>query len=257
MSTPELVRKVEGYSAEDVKEEVALLKRLDILEGEGFVSVDSEGAMEMQARYYRAFRDLFREERFDALAFRCWPDLPTMTGHWPYLALALLVSEGYPIAMEGDVDGAVCSRIAESAGIGPVYLSDWLEHDRETITIWHTGAAPFQLADPRLDVQFNNGLPTVVESTISPGQDLTIFRIWRYGGEYCMTALEGESVKPRRHLKATNGLFRTDRVDVMDWFEEMVQSGMPHHLCVVPGHHGDLLRRVARLSDFVWLDGSG
>ena len=71
--------------------------------------------------------------------------------------------KAFPIAMEGDVDGALCSRIAESADIGPVYLSDWLEHDEHTITIWHTGAAPFQLAaskpEPYLSVQFNNKLP--------------------------------------------------------------------------------------------------
>jgi hypothetical protein len=26
-----------------------------------------------------------------------------------------------------------------------VYLSDWLEHDQATLTLWHGGMAPFQL----------------------------------------------------------------------------------------------------------------
>jgi L-arabinose isomerase len=169
-------------------------------------------------------------------------------GHWPYFALARLVSEGFPIAMEGDVDGALCSRIAESAEIGPVYLSDWLEHDHNSITIWHTGAAPFQLCEPigrdggpRLGVQFNNKKPTVVEASIKSDE------------EYHMTALEGRTEKPRRELMATNGRFVTDEVDVRDWFEEMVQIGMPHHLCIVHGHYADTLRRVARLTGMEWV----
>lgn len=268
MSTPELIALVEEFSEEDIAEDLAGLYALGLPVGGGPSrggpsrggpsdnGFESGGGAElvMQARYYRAFRTLFTQERFDALAFRCWPDLPTMTGHWPYLALAKLVSEGYPIAMEGDLDGAICARIAESLGIGPVYLTDWLEHTRETITIWHTGAAPLQLCEPigspggpRLGVQFNNRKPTVVDATIRAGMAATLFRFWRYDGAYCMTALEGETAAPRRELMATNGLFRADRVDVRQWFEEMVQKGMPHHVCVVEGHHGDTLHRVARL----------
>lgn len=268
LNTPELIDRVQGYSKEDVAEELQGFRDLGLPAGDAFTEVvgsDEENALEMQARYYKAFRDLFREEEFDVLAFRCWPDLPTVVGHWPYLALARLVSEGFPIAMEGDVDGALCSRIAESAGIGPVYLSDWLEHDADSITIWHTGAAPFQLCEasgttgkprpgsPRLDVQFNNRKPTVVEATIRAGMDATAFRIWRYADTYHMTALEGRTEAPKRELMATNGRFVTDEVDVRDWFEEMVQVGMPHHLCIVQGHHADTLRRVARMTGMEWV----
>lgn len=258
LSTPEFVDAVRAWKPAELEETISAFGDLPIdLDGE--LPVPLEEALEMQARYYLTFRELFARERFDALAFRCWPDLPTMTGHWPYLALARLVSEGFPIAMEGDVDGAICSRLAESAALGPVYLSDWLEHDRSTITIWHTGAAPIQLAEeaprpgaPRIGVQFNNKKPTVLESTIRVGMESTIFRLWRFNGRYHLTALEGRTVEPRRHLLATNGLFETDRVDVREWFEERLQTGMPHHVCLVAGHHADTLRRVARLSGFVW-----
>lgn len=253
MSTPELIARVESFSTDEIAEDLRRLSELKIPLGEGF-SQDAREELQMQARYYRAFTSIYAEERLDALAFRCWPDLPTVTGHWPYLALATLVSEGMPIAMEGDVDGAICSRIAESLGIGPVYLSDWLEHDRTTAAIWHTGAAPFQLCEPagspgapRLGVQFNNRKPTVVEATIRAGMEVTLFRLWRFQDGYCMTALEGRSITPRRELMATNGLFETNEVDIRTWFEEMVQIGMPHHLCVVEGKHRDTLRRVARL----------
>ncbi len=266
LNTPELIERVRSLTDEDIAEDLAAFKKLGVPEGPDFAAAviaagtTVDEVLEMQARYYRAFRNYFAEEAFDVLAFRCWPDLPTEVGHWPYLALARLVSEGFPIAMEGDVDGALCSRIAESAEIGPVYLSDWLEHDTNSITIWHTGAAPFQLCEPigsargpRLGVQFNNKKPTVVEATIAAVQEVTAFRIWRYDGEYHMTALEGRTEAPTRELMATNGRFVTDDVDVPDWFEEMVQIGMPHHLCIVPGHHADTLRRVARLTGMEWV----
>ncbi|TVQ24461.1 MAG: sugar isomerase [Spirochaetaceae bacterium] len=259
MSTSELIARVEGLTAEEIEADVRDMVGLGLPVGEG-LDFDVSDAMQMQARYYRAFRNIFVEERMTALAFRCWPDLPTVTGHWPYLALAKLVSEGMPIAMEGDVDGAICSLMAESLGIGPVYLSDWLEHTRKTATIWHTGAAPFQLCEapgqpggPRLGVQFNNRKPTVVEATIKAGMDVTMYRLWRYQDSYCMTALEGRTLRPERELMATNGLFETEWVDIREWFEDMVQAGMPHHLCVVRGNHRDTLRRVARLvgADFI------
>ena len=286
----ELIQRVRSYSDEEVAPELAEMVELGIPLGETFtrgegVSPDGSEELLMQALYYRAFRELFEEEELDLLAFRCWPDLPSELGHWPYLALARLVSEGFPIAMEGDVDGALSSLIAESAGLGPVYLSDWLAHDAETITIWHTGAAPFQLCEPvdtdggpRLSVQFNNKKPTVVDATIRAGIEATAFRIWRFDGSYHMTALEGETVEPTRPLMATNGLFRVDgggvagggavahdgagpgtnapaaaALDVRDWFEEMVQLGMPHHLAIVPGRHADTLRRIARLIGAVWV----
>ena len=270
LSPVELIQRVRGYSAEDLTDEIAAFTALGLnwsadAQEAGLPAATGSAAdpaatdgpdadpLAVQARYYRAFREIINENNLDTLAFRCWPDLPSELGHWPYLALARLVSEGFPVAMEGDVDGALCGRIVESAGIGPVYLSDWLHHDADTITIWHTGAAPFQMAPaegpgaPELSVQFNNKLPTVVQSTIRGGMDATLFRIWRFEGEYHMCILEGETVTPERDLMATNGIFRTDDVDIRDWFEDQVQRGMPHHVCIVEGHHGELLHRVGRL----------
>jgi L-fucose isomerase-like protein len=273
LSSVELIQRVRSYSDADIADELQTFAEMNlswsadaieagVADGSGSSASDSVGGapaasseeLAMQARYYLAFREFFAENNLDSLAFRCWPDLPSELGHWPYLALARMVSEGFPIAMEGDVDGSLCSRIAESAGIGPVYLSDWLQHDEETITIWHTGAAPFQMSRPdslELSVQFNNKRPTVVQSVIREDMEATLFRIWRFDGEYHMSVLEGSTVAPSRELMATNGVFHTDRVDVRDWFEAQVQRGMPHHVCIVEGHHGELLSRIGRLMDAV------
>ena len=54
---------------------------------------------------------------------------------------------GFPIACEGDVDGALGCLIGKLLGLGTVYLSDWLEHDQSTITLWHGGMAPIQVRE--------------------------------------------------------------------------------------------------------------
>ena len=54
---------------------------------------------------------------------------------------------GFPIACEGDVDGALGCLIGKLLGLGTVYLSDWLEHDQSTITLWHGGMAPIQVKE--------------------------------------------------------------------------------------------------------------
>jgi L-fucose isomerase-like protein len=53
---------------------------------------------------------------------------------------------GFPVACEGDVDGALSCLVGKLAGCGAIYLSDWLEHDKTTLTLWHGGMAPFQVS---------------------------------------------------------------------------------------------------------------
>jgi hypothetical protein len=161
--------------------------------------------------------------------------------------------------MSGFRAPAICSNIAENPDLGPVYPTDWLEHDDSSITIWHTGAAPFQLTEPvgtekapHLTGQFNSRKPTVVEATIRGDLPVTRFRLWRTDGTYQTTAVEGRTRTRPRHLLATNGRAEVHGGNVREWFDDMVHEGMPHHLCVVEGHHRDTLRRVASALDLHW-----
>lgn len=79
------------------------------------------------SRHYLAMKKLINDNNFDAIAIRCWPELPGPAGmgQWPYMALARLATEGVPVACEGDVDGAMSCLVAKLLGCGAVYLSDW------------------------------------------------------------------------------------------------------------------------------------
>lgn len=206
----------------------------------------------MASRLYLAMRSFFENENLDALTIRDWPEMPNVFGQWPYLGVARLVEEGRAVGIEGDADGALSAWIAEDLGLGRCYLSDWLEHDEETITLWHGGAAPMSLCapvgepdGPRIARHFNIKKPAVIEATIRGNMPITVFRFWRIDGNYRLTAREGGTIKPKRHLMATNALARMKN-DPREWFEEMCHQGMPHHVAVVQGHHAPLLNRLAR-----------
>jgi L-fucose isomerase-like protein len=205
----------------------------------------------MASRLYLTLRHFLDTEALDALTVREWPEMPNTFGQWPYLGVARLTEEGRAVGIEGDADGALSAWIAENLGLGRCYLSDWLEHDEETITLWHGGAAPLSLCEPigapggpRIARHFNIKKPAVMEATLRAGLPVTLFRFWRLEGKYFLTAREGETIKPKRHLMATNGLARM-KVEPQAWFEELCHSGMPHHVAVVQGHHAALLRRMA------------
>ena len=244
----EFANAVNGLNQEAVTEDVARVKALGMPHKD---TTDED--LPMASRLYLGMRSFIQGENLDALTIRDWPEMPNTFGQWPYLGVARLADEGCAVGIEGDADGALSAWIAESLGLGRCYLSDWLEHDKETITLWHGGAAPMSLCEPagqpgspRIARHFNIKKPAVVEATIRANMQVTIFRFWRLDGKYLLTAREGTTLRPRRHLMATNGLARLDEENPHEWFEELCHLGMPHHVAVAAGHHAASLRRFGR-----------
>ncbi|MFO7903013.1 MAG: sugar isomerase [Planctomycetota bacterium] len=246
---------VSELDEEEVKKDVAEVERM------GFEHKDtSQTDLPMASRLYLAMRHYLDNENLDALSLRCWPEIPTTLGQWPYLGMARLADEGRAIACEGDAYGALCAWIGENLGMGRCYLSDWLEHNHERVTLWHGGAAPMSLSPapghpgaPRFARHFNNQKPMVCEATIAPDMPITVFRLWRYNGTDHLTACHGRTIQPERALMGTNArAFLVDR-DPDEWFVDMCHAGMPHHVAVFRGHHRELLRRFARAMDVQWV----
>lgn len=201
----------------------------------------SEDDLVFASKYYLHMKRLMDNMPLQALAVRDWPEL--CGTQWPYLAMARLASEGYAIACEGDVDGALSCLAANAAGAGACYLSDWLEHDEHHITLWHGGAAPLQLCrdtdsdtPPTVTCHFNSGKPAVVDATLKTGMPITLLRLWHFNGQYLFTAIEGETVQPKRHLMGTNGVGYFPDTHIDEYFVRMVRAGFPHHPVVVQGH---------------------
>ncbi len=244
----EFASAVNALSDEAVAADVAQVKALGLPHKD-----TSDADLPMASRLYLAMRSCMENENLDVLTIREWPEMPNTFGQWPYLGVARLVEEGRALGIEGDADGGLCAWIAEALGLGRCYLSDWLEHDRETVTLWHGGAAPISLCEPlgspggpRIARHFNIKKPAVIEATIRANVPVTIFRLWRLEGKYLLTARQGQTLKPKRRLMATNALARLHNEDPRKWFEELCHQGMPHHVAVVQGHHQAALQRLGR-----------
>ena len=92
--------------------------------------------------------------------------------------------------------------------MGPGFLTDWLEHDRNTIFFWHPGMAPMDMCNPvgseggpTLAKHFNIVKPLVVDAQIRVNEPVTVTRLWRCDNRYHMTAFEGRTVAaaPQSH----------------------------------------------------------
>lgn len=215
--------------------------------------VDVEDSdLAIQSQYYLALKKIAKQERLDALAVRCWPELPNLRGQWPYFAMVRLTSEGFPAAMEGDVDGALSCLLGERLGFGNGYLTDWLEHEGSRMTLWHPGNAPFDLCEaigephgPRLARHFNIRKPMVVAARLKAPRPITLFRLWRCDDRYHVAAFDANTVLPDRELQGSHGVADLPGADFHALFKRLCREGMPHHLTVFAGHQATKLRHFA------------
>ena len=254
LSLPQYIDRVRAVSDAAVENDVQQVRAL------GLRSVGvAEDALDINSRCYLAMLEIMQEESLDALALQCWPEIPNMLGQWPYLAISRLSSAGLAVSIEGDVDGSIGSLIGSSLGLGPGFLTDWLEHDASTIFFWHPGMAPLDMcyavgteAGPTLGAHFNIQKPYVVDGQLRPGQAVTVSRLWRCDNEYHMTAFEAQSIPPRRKITGNSLLVEVAGHDVPRRFDRLLHAGMPHHVLLHFGNHAETFRRLARLLHVEW-----
>ena len=220
-----------------------------------------ENDLEMASRLYLGLKRFSENEGADALALRCWPELPNRFGQWPYFGMSRLADSGFGIAMEGDGDGALTATLGWFLGCGPCYLTDWLEHDVDTITFWHAGNIPFSLSPeigspggPRLTTHFNNKKPVVIESIVRPEMPVTIVRLWNRHSEYLCTAWEGVTRLPRRELMGSQCVVEFGDFDPRIMFDTLCHEGMPHHVALFEGNQMEIFRRWSRMSGVIFKD---
>jgi L-fucose isomerase-like protein len=109
---------------------------------------------------------------YDAVALRCWPEIPDRAGVQTCSAYARLADRGCPFACEGDAAGAI-SMLGVAAVTGqPAVLLDLSHVDRQGLLFWHCGNAARVWAaggKTRLDPHFNRGIPAVRDMRLAPG----------------------------------------------------------------------------------------
>jgi L-fucose isomerase-like protein len=260
LSLPQYIERVHALPEDAVRKDVEEVLKMKLPMGE----ITSED-LPMNSRCYLAMLELIEEECLDGITIQCWPELPNMLGQWPYLAVSRLTTAGRAVSIEGDVDGCVGSLMNCLLGMGPGFLTDWLEHDRNTIFFWHPGMAPMDMCNaagsaggPSLAKHFNIVKPLVVDGCIRENEAVTVARLWRCDGEYHMTAFEGRTIAPRRKLTGNTVLVELSEEEmarggtVPERFDRLVHAGMPHHVLLSFGTHAETFRRLARAVGVKW-----
>jgi L-fucose isomerase-like protein len=256
LSLVQFIERVQCIDQRDVAADIEQVRQLRIpMDGVGV------GDLAANCRYYLAIRQTMAEERLDALALQCWPELPQYVGHWPYLAVSRLVDDGVAVSMEGDADGALLCLAAKYIDAGAGFIADWLEHDSTTITLWHGGTAPLSMCypiaserGPWLGTHFNFAKPLVVNGELRTGEPVTIARLWRCDARYHMTAFEGVTVPPWHRLTGNWARIELDGPKVPELFDALCHAGMPHHPIMFYGRHADSFHRLARMMGVHWIE---
>ena len=254
----EYIDTVQSYSERDVRDTIA---EIDAYHIPCHAIKEPRAMLAQQARFMRAYRHFIAQRSLDALAVRCWPEIPRICKAWPYLATSILQSAGVPIAIEGDVDGALDMLITLSMGHGNSYLTDWLSHEHHRIILWHGGAIPLELCEREhgtpgaavITTHFNNSLPAVIEAVVAPHKKMTLFRHWQCDGKYWCSAVECLSALPEHLLRGTTCRLESPDIDVGVWFRKLLRMGCPHHFTVAPGHICDHLRELCYHLKWEWV----
>lgn len=242
---------IRSFSEQEVAEDRKKAEALKLPVKQGVVLDDD--VWNISSRYYLALRALVEEEMLDAVAVRCWPEMPNEFGVWPYLAVPRLASDGIAICEEGDVDGALGCLLAKSLGCpAPAFNTDWLEHDDDSILVWHGGATPLEMCQPAMapgaptiNVHYNTGKPIVIDAELLYDMPVTLFRFWRFQDRYSMAIVEGRVARPPRHIDGCAGSVQVPGGGVKRFFRDVSMLGMPHHLIVMKGRYGERLQMIA------------
>jgi len=258
LSLPQFIERVGNVASDAVERDLAEVHKLGLMHGETKKPAP-DSLLSVNSRFYVSMTELMKELSLDALSLQCWPELPNMVGQWPYFAVSRLTSEGKAISIEGDVDGAISSLIGSLLGVGPGFLTDWLEHDESTIFFWHPGMAPLDMCNavgsddgPALGEHFNGARPFVVDGRLQEDRTVTVSRLWRCDDRYHMTAFEGRAIAPKRKVSGNSLLVEVEGGKVPERFDRLIHAGLPHHVLLHYGSHAKSFRRFARLLNLDW-----
>lgn len=200
------------------------------------------------ARIDLALAALAHEDGANALAVRCWPELPDACGAMACAAMGRSADRRVPAACEGDVWGAASMRVLQAVADAPAALLDLSDLDRQAdaLLLWHCGNAPRAFAaEPgtRLTTHFNrDGVGVVRDQTLAPGP-ATALRLLPARGDAPpgVVAIAGRV----RHASAPSFDGVRGWWGELTWAREAVSAEraiasildhrLPHHLALAPG----------------------
>ncbi len=225
---------------EEIKGKVAGLDALD------------QKALHGSLGVYLTLNHLVKQENFQGLAVRCWPEFFLELGCAACGAMSMLSDAGTPCSCEADVNGTVTQVILQGLSGDVAFGTDVVGFDveRDEAVVWHCGLAPLGMADPAAEprgtIHSNRKLPLLMEFPLKPGR-VTIARLTQAGdGAYRLVVGGGEMLRAPMSFSGTSGVLRFDRpaADVLD---TIMAEGLDHHISLTYGDYVDELLALAEM----------
>jgi L-fucose isomerase-like protein len=135
------------------------------------------------------------------------------------------------------------------AAQAPAFLTDLVDMDvsDNTGVVWHCGQAPMSMRDPEgpaeATIHTNRKQPLLYQFTLKPGR-VTFLRISQAHGRPHMVLGYGEMLRRPMAFTGTSGVVRFER-DAGAVLQDIIASGLEHHMALAYGDHRDTLRGVA------------
>lgn len=196
------------------------------------------------ARIELALAELAAEGDYQALAVRCWPELPERCGSMACAAMGSLGAT-VPAACEGDVAGALSMLVLKAMSGAPAVLMDLSALDQRTdaLMFWHCGNAPLSWAAggrSRLTTHFNReGVGVVRDMTLKAGP-VTGFRLLAgsalvFSGRFAGAATGGRAAYAGVHGWLEGARWNGAPVSGRDFVANVLDAGLPHHYALAEG----------------------
>ncbi len=186
---------------------------------------------------------------YDAFAIRCWPETFTEYGGAVCGPVAMMGEARVPCACEADVYGALTQLVLQETANAPVFLADLVDVDVDdnTAVVWHCGQAPSSMRDPDVPatatIHTNRKMPLLYQFPLKPGQ-VTLMRISQAHCVPKMILSFGEMLARPMAFTGTSGVVRFER-DAGLVLNDVMASGLEHHMALAYGDHRAALRSVA------------
>jgi L-fucose isomerase-like protein len=245
-----------GAAGAIAPDDPALLATLVKVKGYGRIPAHIQPAqIEKQARWTLAVNRWIEENGCDASAIQCWRSLQDNFGCATCLTMSMMGEDLMPSACEVDIMGAISMYALALASGAPPAILDWNNNygsETDLCVCTHCGNFPKTFIGDTPEVGELDVLGEsigrskcfgAVKGKVKPGP-MTYFRLStddRAGTVKCYLG-EGEFTD---HPFGMDGGIATTRVkDLRKLLKFVTQNGFEHHVAMVRGHHGDVVREA-------------
>jgi L-fucose isomerase-like protein len=190
---------------------------------------------------------------FAAASIECWSSFGDLFGILPCQLIGELTAAGYPVACEGDINGAVTSALLHAADFNgtPSFFADLTvrhpDNDNAEL-LWHCGPFPHALAGDTEDPSIDGGGRG--QWGLKPGE-LTIARFDGIGGDYSLFVGEG---KTTAGPKSTGTYVWMEVADWLGWERKIIEGPYIHHVTGIYGRYADVLKEACRYIPYLTVD---